>query len=224
MHILPSAQISFVERDRLTVKIRTERLELESLPEPLVPDYCRLFGNPAAMEKYRDGQPWAVERTGARLDIWQTRWREHDPFSSLAVRKRGDNQFIGQVVLGHGERPGQSELAYVFEPSAWGQHYGTEAVTAVVNDYAPELATRECFRYKLEGAPFESIVATSRLDNWASVKILTGLGMREIGEEQVDGGHIRRKYTIATATLKDRLTEAGAAPWSKRVAFSCRRA
>lgn len=40
-------------------------------------------------------------------------------------------------MIGHGDEPGQSEVAYLFMKNHWGKGLGTEAVNAVVKEYAP---------------------------------------------------------------------------------------
>ncbi len=84
-------------------------------------------------------------------------------------------------MIGHGDEPGQSELAYLFMKNHWGKGFGTEAVTALVKEYAPATVMEG---YTLEGKTLENITATARSDNPASVKILEKLKMHKIGEEE----------------------------------------
>src|SRR5258708_5574228 len=98
--------------------------------------------------------------------------------------KNDSDDFLGNVVLGHGNTAGESELAYLFMKNCWKQGFGTEAVTPVVREYAPATVNEG---YKLEGKPLCKIVATSRPDNPASCRILERVGMKKTGEEQKFG-------------------------------------
>lgn len=142
------------------------------------------------MWKFGTGEAWSVAKTEARMDLWISRWNTHDPFSSFAVSKNDDDTFLGHVVLGHGDQRGQSELAYVFNKPSWGKRYGSEAVSSIVNEYAPELVQRG---YQLEGEDFQSITATVRDDNEASFKILKNAGMQRVREE-IKFAHLRHVF------------------------------
>ena len=100
-------------------------------------------------------------------------------------------------MIGHGDAPGQSELAYLFMENHWGKGFGTEAVTAVVKDYAPA-AVKE--GYTLDGKTLEKITATVRPDNPGSVKILEKLGMHKIREDEKYGA-FRHDYSISLSEL-----------------------
>lgn len=82
--------------------------------------------------------------------------------------------FIGHVVLGHGDDPGHSEIAYLIRADKWGQGYGSEAVQGVVQGLAPLL---RAYGYQVENGQFRFIDATARPDNPGSGKILANLGM-----------------------------------------------
>lgn len=195
-----SSNISFELDDQsheLSVSLTTERLHLESAKPNYQDQYFNVLSSAETMVKFGDGNPWDQTKVNARLTIWTDRWKKNDPFSSLAVFRNDDDQFIGHVVLGHGDEPGQSEMAYAFAKPVWGNGYGKEAVSAVVKEYAPELVSRG---YEVDGKPFTSITATARIDNDASVKILKNAGMKIIGESKMYG-HNRNTFFIATSDL-----------------------
>src|ERR1700722_8586306 len=123
----------------LFVTIDTDRLHLRSIEptEDYYDAYFSLFGDPAVMEKYATGQTKTKEEIQSRIDnSWVKRWRENDPYSALAIFTRDTGEFIGHIVLGHGDDPGQSEIAFLLLKRYWDHGYGTEAVMAVVHDYA----------------------------------------------------------------------------------------
>lgn len=94
--------------------------------------------------------------------------------------KNDADEFLGHVVAGHGDVPGQSELAFLFMPQHWCQGFGTEAVAAIVKEYAPATVKQG---YTLDGEPLNKITATAKPDNPASVRILEKTGMRKISED-----------------------------------------
>ena len=192
-----STEVNFFvdDHDVLRVTIDTDRLHIRSV-EPSEKDYNSygaLFGNTAVMEKYATGQTKTPEEIRIRInDLWVKRWREKDPYSGLAVCKNDTDEFVAHVVLGHGDVPGQSELAYLFMKNHWGKGLGSEAVTALVKQYAPATVKEG---YTLEGKILETITATTRPDNPASVRILEKVGMHKIGEE-VKFGALRHHFSI----------------------------
>ena len=191
----------FLDDDRaLTVRIDTERLWLRSVQatEEDYGDYVSLYGDPEVMSKFATGDTKPRASVEARInDTWARRWRENDPYSSLAVFKNDSDEFLGHVVIGHGDAPGESELAYLFMKKHWGNGFGTEAVTAVVKEYAPATVKEG---YTLEGKALEVIMATARPDNPYSVKILEKLGMDKTGEEEKHGA-LRHHFAIDLSEL-----------------------
>lgn len=187
-----SATIGFDETDEgLTVTIDTERLRLTSVTEKEKElYYTYLYSDQEVMEKFATGVTRTQEAAQGSVITWMERWKSKNPFSSLAVNTQDHDEFVGQVVLGYGEHPGESELAYLFAKKHWGQGLGTEAVTPVVKLYAHELAKKQ---YKVNGQPFTTIVATARVDNVGSVKILEKTGMT-LEKEEEKFGHMRKHY------------------------------
>ncbi len=174
-------------RAGLSVTIDTDRLHIRPVEatEEEYDRYGALFGNKDVMEKYATGQTKTREEMKARIhDIWAKRWREHDPYSGMAVLKKDTNEFVGHIVLGHGNEPGEAELAGLETRDFWGNGYGLEAATAIVREYAP-ITVRE--GYLLDGKPLERIVATARPDNPASVAILENVGMQVVRAEEKYG-------------------------------------
>ena len=185
----------------LEVQIWTEGLTLRSVKsnETDLAAYFQLYGDKQVMEKFATGETKDNAYVKGRIGLWTDRWKKKIPFSSLAVEKRDeDDAIIGQVVLGFGEEKGSSELAYLFKAKNWGQHIGTEAVSAVVQEYAPEVSRRG---YKINGQPFEKVVATARPDNPGSWKILEKTGMSRVRTEEKHGA-IRYQYEIEVNKIR----------------------
>jgi RimJ/RimL family protein N-acetyltransferase len=201
-----SAEINFSldERDALVVTIDTERLHIRSVEdsERDYSSYATLFGDPEVMSKFATGQTKTREEMETRVkEVWAKRWHQNDPYSGLAVFKKDTDDFLGHVIIGHGDAAGQSELAYLFMKNHWGKGFGTETVTAVVKEYAPATVKEG---YTLEGKTLEKITATARPDNPGSVKILEKVGMHKIGEEEKYGA-LRQHFSIDLAELSKKI-------------------
>jgi RimJ/RimL family protein N-acetyltransferase len=184
-------KISFEqEGDKLTVTIETENLHMRSVQKRDLDAYAGLYGDADVMGKFATGVPRDKAFVEGRINGWVDRWEHSNPFSSLAVFKRDEDDLAGQVVLGGGEEPKTSELAYLFNKKFWKKGIGKESVAAVVQHYAPELHKRS---YKVGGQPFEAIVATAREDNIASWKILDEVGFVQDGTSEKFGAK-RKEY------------------------------
>lgn len=190
-----------------SVTIETAHLLICSVSGKEQSDYESLFGNPKVMCTYASGVTKDAEYVQKRMKSWVDRWANGDPFSGFAVYEKwaNGNTFIGHVVLGYGDIPGQSELAFLFLPQFWNQGYGKETVGAIIEHFAPTLLK---LGYQVEGAPFHEIVATARSDNQASNRILNAF-MECIGQKTQYGAE-RNVYSIKVEQLRvqndDRLT------------------
>jgi RimJ/RimL family protein N-acetyltransferase len=124
----------------IRVRIETENLILHSITRDNQEDYLQLFSDPETVKKYADGIPWTKEEIQERMEIWIKRWESQDPFSAFAVFLKNESKpFMGHIVLGHGLREGQAELAVLFKPEYLPQGYGQQAVAAILHGYAPRL-------------------------------------------------------------------------------------
>jgi ribosomal-protein-alanine N-acetyltransferase len=172
----------FENRQGLRVTITTERLVLRSVVEDDIPDLVRLYADADVMRKFGAGTPKDEETTIKRVkDTWIPRWRDNDPRSAFVVYLKEDPKVIvGNVVLGVGEGPGRSELAYLFFKEFWGKGLASEALGALVHEYATALIERKYNFAKgfkdCSAMILTRIDATASPDNIASYKILDKLG------------------------------------------------
>ncbi len=192
-----NSEINFFkdDQDQLSVTIDTDRLHIRSVEstESDYEHYAALFGDKKVMEKFANGEPKTKDEMRVRInDIWVKRWHNKDPYSGLAVFKSDTDDFLGHVVLGHGDTPGESELAYLFNHNYWGKRYGTETVTTIVKEYAPATVKEG---YILEGEPLKKIVATTRPDNLPSIRILQKVGMH-LDKVEEKYGNLRLNYSV----------------------------
>ncbi len=180
----------------LSVEILTPRLKILSANSQRdLTNYIALMGDPVVRRNYADGKPVPAETTTARMKDWEERWASGDPFSGLAVYKH-DNEFVGHVIVGYSGKEGEAELAFLFNEKFWHQGYGTEAVSAVMLQFVPQMlefknkeecngedyTNRNVLLYvtndkQLAKGAFKSVMATVSKDNPASRKIMEKSGM-----------------------------------------------
>lgn len=159
-----------------------------------------LFTDPVAVEKYRDKEPWAVDKVERMVEKWVARWEdEQDPFSAFAIFEKKGNAFIGHITLGHGARYGQSEMAFLFKPEFRNVRYGTQAVTAILKGYVPRLIENQTLvninNRSVDPSPLRSIHATGHFDDTFSGQAMIRSGMK-IGQEDIFWGEQRFHYLI----------------------------
>lgn len=186
---------SLEDDSSLNVTIDTERLCMRSVNSSAADcmNYATLFGDPHVMSKFSTGLTKTQSEIEQRIqNVWEMRWRENDPYSGLAIFRNDTDDFIGHVCLGHSGDPGTSELAYLLHRAHWGKGYGSEAVMAVVSEYAPATIQEG---YLLDGRVLSKIVATARIDNPASLRILEKVGMHRAYIEEKYGA-LRSHYSF----------------------------
>ncbi|HSX14116.1 MAG TPA: GNAT family N-acetyltransferase [Chlamydiales bacterium] len=194
----------------LFITIETSRLLIRTVNQGDHRLYAALFGDKDVMEKYANGATKTENEMAKRInDIWVKRLHENDPYVGMAVFRKDTSEFIGHIILGHGDHPGESEIAYLFHKAHWGNGYGSEAISALVTEFAPA-TVKEGFT--LEGKKLEKIVATSRPDNIASKRILEKLGMHLTGEE-IKYGAKRFHYAISLSEIVEKSSQKTTECW-----------
>ncbi len=199
LHIYKGAfEIRFDAREKLYVEITTPRLYLRSVQPSDLDLYAALFADPEVMAKYFDGTPKPREYIQNRIEnIWDKRWKNHDPYNCFAVFDRNTREFIGSIVLGHSTLPGESELAGLGKKAFWDKKLATEALEAIIKEYAPATLSEG---YTLDGKPLERIISTARVDNPAAVKLLEHVGM-QLQKTEEKHGALRHHYSIDLSQL-----------------------
>ncbi len=178
------------------IQIETQDLNLCAIQESDKPVYQILFSDYPTMMKYAGSEKrvseigeaaWQKEQQeniAKRVDILVQRWKDKDPFSAFAIYHKTTKMFVGHIVVGHGDKPGEASLAYIIAHQEWNKGYGTQAVEAIVKRYLPALIK---MHLEVEGGPFSELTATVRPDNIHSVKILEKVGMTYVGEKEEYG-------------------------------------
>ena len=152
------------------VQLETSRLFLRPFQENDAIDMAVILGDPEVMRHIGRGTPKTFEET---VDYLQFLLRHEAAygFSLWAMVRKNDDRVIGQCGLWHLEKTGEVDLAYTLAQDCWGQGYATEASIAWL-DYA--------FGFGQElghGLDLPRIVAISKPENRASIRILEKLGM-----------------------------------------------
>ncbi len=182
----------------LRAVITTERLLLRSVTSADTSAYVALYGDAEVMAKYGDGRPVSAETITNRVqNTWVRRWEQGIPFSAFAILEKGTDQFIGHIVVGFGDAPGQGALAYLIHKTYWNRKIGSEAADAIVRHFMSFIFEQ---RYSIENAVFRTLEATARLDNPASRAILCKVGLRRVRQEERYGA----EREVFTATVFSR--------------------
>ena len=209
-----AAEITFSVNNEgaLSVTIDTQRLHIRSITELDAAAYFDLFRDQEVMQQYANGQIRTMEKILKNIERWLQWWQKNNPYSGLAIFRKDTQEFIGHALLEYGHIAGQVELSYLFLKNHWGQGFGAEAATALIREYAPatvgegylvkivKIVEEKCLE---QAAPLDLIIATTRLDNDASRRILEKIGMRAYMDEKkyevLDGKKCelwRKRYCI----------------------------
>jgi RimJ/RimL family protein N-acetyltransferase len=127
--------IEKLDEGAIRITIETERLRISPVCLADVEEYSRfLFGNSTVMEKFASGKVRTTAFVEEQILNWVKRWESGDPFGAFTIRLRS-GEFVGHIVLGHGDKPGHSEVAYLIRDDFWSNGYGSEAARHERNYY-----------------------------------------------------------------------------------------
>lgn len=147
---------------RLMSDLQTPRLRLRRFVPDDIDALYRIFCDPAVTKFIGDGQPATREETAVALDSIIRHWHRHG-FGRWAILDRASDELIG--CGGLRSLFGTPELVYLFAEAAWGRGLATEVATAILT-------------YGFEEKAFERIVAITKPNNVASIRVMQKLGMR----------------------------------------------
>ena len=158
-----------------TVMLTTARLRLRRMDDEDAPQLRLLNDNPNVHRFTGDGP---VVDDAAALDILRNRIYPQVAQYGVgrwAVERTVDDRWLGWCGLRFDEGHAQFDLGYHFFEQHWGLGYATEAAHA-------------CLVWGRAQFPTARIVGRVRVENVASVRVLTKLGMRLTGfDDDVDG-------------------------------------
>jgi len=146
----------------------TERLKIRQFSHK---DFSSLF---AIMKKPEVMYAWEAGFNKGETRKWLNRQLmryDKDGYGYFAVTRKDSGRLIGQAGLMKSEVNGENvvEIGYIFDNTAWGHGYATEAARACVDLAFGEIG-------------LEKLYATIRPENTSSVKVAEKLGMRKTGQ------------------------------------------
>jgi RimJ/RimL family protein N-acetyltransferase len=184
----------------LSVEIKTARLFLRSVRKEDTNDYALLYCDSHVMGKFADGTPKTRDLVEKRIDGWVERWKQgNNPYSGFAIFKSDTGEFVGHVIAGHGDQPGESEAAALLERRHWRKGYTREIANALIEYLLATLKQG----YLIEGKPLEKVVFTARPDNPGTIAIAQKHDMQLTRTEEKWGAP-RHHYCISIEALLTR--------------------
>ena len=143
-------------------EIQTQRLILRKFIPGDLDELHRIFSDPAVIKFIGVGEPATREETELALDSMLRHWQRHG-FGRWAFTDRSTGNLIG--CGGLRSLFGKPELVYLFEQEYWGRGLATEVARAILT-------------YGFVDMYFDQILAITKPDNSASIRVMQKLGMR----------------------------------------------
>ena len=133
-----------------------------------------LHSNPEVMQFIREPEK-DLDESRYTLEEKIIRYMENNPgFGNWAVHLKGNEAFIGWVLLKHLEDSGMIEIGYRFHKKFWGKGYATE-ISAAVRDYG------------FNTLGLDKIVGVTHLKNEGSKNVLQKIGLHYVGVDHFFG-------------------------------------
>ena len=160
---------------RASVVLRTSRLRLRRLQADDVDWMVDLHADPKVMRQIRPPDDRAAtERRIAELLEEQERDPRFGVFPAEATRT---GEVVGWFVLAPLDDGPEIELGYRLFPEQWGRGYATEGARALA-------------RHAFETIGLDRLVAVTREDNEASIRVLRKIGFVRAGMRHVYGADL----------------------------------
>lgn len=150
------------------VELTTERLRLRPWRDDDVDALTVIDGDPKVMRYIGDGSVRTRQQTEAAIERMRRGWQDNG-FGIFAIETRDTATMIGWTGLAIPkflpEVLPAVEVGWRLNRRYWGQGFATEAA-------------RRVLRFGFDDARLDRIVSICHVDNHASVKVMTKLGMR----------------------------------------------
>lgn len=169
--------------------ICSDKKKFEDFSAQLQELYKVTFANPVVMQKYATGKAFSVESFEGSVARQSLRTSYGYPFSAFIVTDKENDAVVGFEVIGNSEKEGAGEAAYLFRKDytrgSGKENVGYETVGALIWGYGEELYNKKALVNQVYdkasdkfagGQVFSEVVATCRVDNIGSYKILENLG------------------------------------------------
>ena len=153
-------------KDLGTVTLETERLILRKLTKDDASQAFNNWTNDLKTARYVTWKPHGtVENTKKLFEIWEKEYSEPHTYRWV-VEVKEFNQIIGTIdVVDKGIREKIAEIGYCYGSKYWGNGYGTEALTKVID-------------FLLNEVGFDLLEAIHLVDNPASGRVMEKSGMQ----------------------------------------------
>ena len=166
--------------DSLSIVVETLRLRILSVTtEEYLLDLTDLYGSETVNRLVGTGTTLDAASVKAKIQRWIKRWSDKNPLSGYVIVEKDSGEFVGQIILKRVKDKsdkrvkfvaGVVEVGYLSAKKHWGKKYGQEFTHAVVYHLLPKLKEAG---HSVEGRPFTLVMATARVDNVASNRILS---------------------------------------------------
>lgn len=162
--------------DFSTLTLRTDRLVLRPLAPTDVDAVFAMRSDPL-VQRYGSHPPWTDRQTAVDYIERDMRQNAEGNGVQLGVERREDGVVIGTCTLFHLDTQSRRvECGYVLLPSAWGQGYASEAMTALLD-------------WGFDALDLHRVEADIDPRNVASARVLERLGFRH-------EGHLRERWIV----------------------------
>ena len=168
------------------MQIETPRLIIRAFEPRDAEPWLTLVNDPEVTRYTPPSPPATLETFQGAQERRHAMERERG-YAMWVVEAKDSGAFLGQCGLYPAERTGpEIELAYHFNPAAWGQGYATEAATAVLG-------------YGLGPVGLDQVIAVIMPANNASCRVVEKAGMRFVGSATYYDLPDVRKYVAERA-------------------------
>jgi RimJ/RimL family protein N-acetyltransferase len=171
--------VTHESQDASSFEIQTNRLKIVSVTtDEYSQQLVDLYGSQTVNKLVGSGATLERDQVIAKIERWKTRWSQNNPFSGFVVIEKESGDFVGQIILKPVKDktagpealvPGMAEIGYLSVPKHWGKKYCQEYTGAILDHFVPKLVS---LHYQIGGKPLSSVMATARVDNTASNKVL----------------------------------------------------
>lgn len=170
----------------------------EILPQDL-PYMFSMYTNSTIMRYFGNGQPRQYEAIQKQMESWLNRWKNGNIASGIILFDEKNNR-IGFIVLGNGDSPGCSELAYALmdersitservaaenlgtkipnvpeSDNIWGKGIIGEATKIMMKEWLPNLLPRKNKSTIIPSAQFVFGAPLTRIDSTTSISNLASV-------------------------------------------------
>lgn len=200
---------SYIYTERFTAEpLSTDKTQFEDFSSKIKSLFGVTFADHIVMEKFATGSVKTVEGFETIVKTQSLRWCNKYPFAAFMVIDNENDAVVGYEVIGNGSKNNTGETAYLFNKDYHRnekyKYVGYENVGALILGYGAELyknqaAVNQTYNEEIEklinGSPFNTVSATSRIDNPGSVGVLEKLGFNKV-EITHKFGHDRHELEL----------------------------